>query len=125
MSEKTSNPQPDPKPAGKARAAAALTVREFRLREFDRATLPEVIEIERPRPDTRPGRKGAVIVGHSTRESFMRATGAPLVRCLFCPGFADGIDHLGGCPRREFVPAGAANAGLARAYAAKYGGGGR
>jgi hypothetical protein len=64
----------------------------------------EIIELQHDRPDPRRDHE---TVGHYTRESFMRATGGrPQLACLFCRGYADAIDHLKGCPNREFKSAG-------------------
>jgi hypothetical protein len=70
------------------------------------------------RPDQRARNTGSVVVGHRTRESFMRSVCAPAVRCLFCPGFADGPDHLRGCPTREPISGAEACAGLRAAFSA-------
>ncbi len=48
----------------------------------------------------RPHRYGSEVVGHSTLESFVRAVAPPMLRCLFCTGFADDHDHVRGCPAR-------------------------
>lgn len=61
---------------------------------------------------------GSAIVGHATRESFMRAvSGPPQVPCLFCRGFADAIDHVRGCPHIEPASNAQVIAGLRNAWA--------
>lgn len=65
----------------------------------------------------RPHRYGSEIVGHETRESFFRAVAPPMLRCLYCTGFADDEQHVRGCPKREEISGAEARAGLLRAYA--------
>lgn len=54
---------------------------------------------------------------HSTRESFMRATGiTPGAPCPTCTGYADAIDHLRGCPNGRRISNAEAIAAIRRAY---------
>lgn len=77
---------------------------------------PEPIETESLRRDTRAHRAGSAITAHYTFESFLKAVAPPRVRCTTCPGYADGPDHLKGCPRRPAISAAEARRGLAAAW---------
>lgn len=66
-------------------------------------------------PNDHP-RREAVAVAHETFGSFYQAVCAPQLQCNFCPGFADALDHVRGCPRYEPVAAADANAGIRKAF---------
>jgi hypothetical protein len=55
--------------------------------------------LDDPKPDRKATRNGSEMIGYFDRISFMRATGCPEVRCMFCPGYADDVEHVGGCPQ--------------------------
>lgn len=108
-------------PYGDLPAYGARVLR--RARKFDQldaaiaaGDAPFNVTLDNPRRDRRAIRAGGEIVGHHTRESFMRATGRCEVRCLFCSGFADAPDHAGSCPKREPLSKAEVLAGLRAAY---------